>query len=442
MMRGARGLKNCVVVALGCVFFCPLIAGIAAAQEAMDRIVAVVEEAPIFRSEVDEALDEDLYVKRMRGDPLPADSAELEALRSELLDGIIERRIVIAKARKEGLEVSRTEVEDAMDNWLADLIKAAGSEAAFNTELQRQGMTLKDFKTEYRKDIEEQLLVSRFMTQTFKDVSVPETQVVAFYDNKRDSVPEIPEVVGLSHIIIIPRVAPEKEDQAISKVEGIVDRLDSGEAFGDVAKRSSDDAFTREQGGLIGTVTLKDLQPDLAEIAAGLEPGQVSDPTRTMYGIEIVRVDAKQGDNYTLRHILVKLSPDRSDTARAAMLAYEIRDRIGAGESFESLAKEYSNDPDSRENGGYVGEIEIEALDEAYRTALAGLAVGEVSDVISTGRGFQILKLVSRTPGREPSFDEAKAWIRSLITSRMREALFNQWLEKARKEIYVKRMDS
>jgi peptidyl-prolyl cis-trans isomerase SurA len=423
MMRGARGLKNCVVVALGCVFFCPLIAGIAAAQEAMDRIVAVVEEAPIFRSEVDEALDEDLYVKRMRGDPLPADSAELEALRSELLDGIIERRIVI-------------------DNWLADLIKAAGSEAAFNTELQRQGMTLKDFKTEYRKDIEEQLLVSRFMTQTFKDVSVPETQVVAFYDNKRDSVPEIPEVVGLSHIIIIPRVAPEKEDQAISKVEGIVDRLDSGEAFGDVAKRSSDDAFTREQGGLIGTVTLKDLQPDLAEIAAGLEPGQVSDPTRTMYGIEIVRVDAKQGDNYTLRHILVKLSPDRSDTARAAMLAYEIRDRIGAGESFESLAKEYSNDPDSRENGGYVGEIEIEALDEAYRTALAGLAVGEVSDVISTGRGFQILKLVSRTPGREPSFDEAKAWIRSLITSRMREALFNQWLEKARKEIYVKRMDS
>lgn len=415
--------------------------GFVAGQEVVDRIVAVVEQDPIFMSELDEALEEDLYLRSMRGEPLPGDSAELEALRGQILEGVIERRIVIEKARKEGLEVTRTEVEDALDSWLADLVEAAGSEAAFNLELERQGLTLQDFKAEYRKDVEEQLLVSRFMTQAFRDVQVSEDRLRDFYENKYDTIPQMPEVVGLSHIIIIPRVAPEKEDQALGKVEGIVQALESGGVFEEVARQNSDDVLTKEQGGLIGTVALEDLQPGFAEIAAGLEVGQISDPVRTRYGIEIVKLDAKEGENYTIRHILVNLRPDRSDTARAARLAHEVRDRSMAGEDFEPLAREYSNDLDSRDNGGYVGEVEVDALDDAYRMALSGLAPGEVSDVIRTERGFQILKLVSRTASRKPSFEEAKGWIRNLIEARTREGLFDEWLEEARKEIYVKRIE-
>jgi peptidyl-prolyl cis-trans isomerase SurA len=433
-------LKVCAGYMLVWMAVSVLLAGVVSGQEVVDRIVAVVEEDPIFLSEVEEALEEDLYIRQMRGEPLPADSAELAALREDVLEGVIERRIVVAKARKEGLEVSRTEVEDALDNWLADLIEAAGSQAAFDMELERQGMTLQDFKAEYRKDVEEQLLVSRFMTQTFRDVSVPEDRIRAFYDNKYDSIPEIPEVVGLSHIIVIPRVLPEKEDQAIARVETIMSEIEGGESFEDVARSTSDDPVTKEQGGLIGTVTLEDLQTDIAEIAAGLEPGEVSGPVRTRYGIEIVRLDAREGENYTIRHIFVNLHPERGDTVRAARLAYEIRDRIAAGESFESMARQYSNDQETRDSGGYVGEVEVGALDSAYREALADLDPGEVSDVVGTGRGFQILKLVSRTASRKPNFEEAKPWIRNVIEARMRESLFDEWMEEAREEIYVKRM--
>jgi peptidyl-prolyl cis-trans isomerase SurA len=410
------------------------------AQEVVDRIVAVVENDPIFLSEVEEALEEDLYIKSVRGEPLPVDSTELTALQEEVLEGVIERRIVVAKARREGLEVTRTEVEDALDSWLSDLIEAAGSEAAFNAELERQAMTLQDFKAEYRDDVEEQLLVSRFMTQAFRDVSVSDNRIRDFYDNKYDSIPEIPEVVGISHIIIIPRVPPEKEDRAIARVEDIVGELESGEAFADVARNTSDDILTRERGGLIGTVSLDDLQPDLAEIAGRLEVGEVSEPVRTRYGIEIVRLDSRDGDAYTLRHVFVRLHPDRADTIRAARLAQEVRDRIAAGESFESLARDYSDDSETRDNGGYVGEVEVEALDRSYQAALAELDPGEVSDLVRTERGFQILKLVSRTANRKPSFEEARGWIRSLIEARTREALFDEWLEEAREEIYVKRI--
>jgi peptidyl-prolyl cis-trans isomerase SurA len=421
------------------VLFSILPAGFAAG-EVVDRIVAVVEKDPIFLSDVDDALEEDLYLRSMRGESPPKDSSEIQALRREMLDGIIERRIVIAKARKEGLEITRTEVEDALDNWIADLAESAGSEAAFKAELERQGMTLSDFKAEYRKDVEEQLLVSKFMTQAFRDVAVGEERLKDFYENKYDSIPAIPEVVGLAHIIMIPRVAPAEEDRAIAKVEAAIESLDSGETFETVAGRTSDDILTRDKGGLIGTVDLDDLQPGLAEIAAGLEPGQVSDPTRTPYGIEIVKLDGREGDAYTLRHIFIRLQPDREDTVRAARLANEVRDRIAAGESFEAMAREYSSDVDTRENGGYVGDIEVDALDTAYRQALANLQPGEISDVVRTARGFQIIKLVSRTASRKPSFEEAKGWIRNVIEARMREELFDEWLEGARKEIYVKRM--
>jgi peptidyl-prolyl cis-trans isomerase SurA len=435
--EGARRLRIALGFLLVFSLLSTLLGSLAGAREVVDRIVAIVEKDPIFLSEVDDALEEDLYLKSMRGEPLPRDSSELQALRREILDGVIERRIVIAKARKDGIEVTRTEVEDG----LADLVKAAGSEAAFNAELERQGMNLKDFRAEYRKDVEEQLLVSRFMTQNFRDVTVDEQRLKAFYDNKYDSIPGIPEVVGLAHIIIIPRVAPEEEDRAIGKVENVLGKLENGEPFEEVAREASEDALTRDQGGLIGTVALEDLQPKLAEIAMGLKPGQTSDPTRTPYGIEIVRLDDKQGEAYTLRHIFIHLMPAKEDTTRAARLAQDIRQRIAGGESFEVMAREYSNDVDTRENGGYVGEIEIDALDPAYRSALAALQPGEVSDVVRTSRGFQIIKLVSRTASRKPSFDEAKGWIRNVIESRMREGLFDQWLEEARKEIYVKRME-
>lgn len=423
------------------VLFSTLLCGLTAAQEVVDRIVAIVEKDPIFLSEVDEALEEDLYLRRMRGEPLPRDSSELQMLRREILEGVIERRIVIAKARKEGLEVTRTEVEDALDDWLGDLIEAAGSEAAFDAELERQGMTLQDFKAEYRKDVEEQLLVSRFMTQTFRDVMVEERRLKDFYDNKYDSIPAIPEVVGLAHIIIIPRVPAEEEDRAIARVEEVLRTLGSGTPFEEVAREASEDISTKDQGGLIGTVALEDLHPSLAEIAAVLEPGQVSDPARTPFGIEIVKLDAREGEAYTLRHIFIRLQPGKADTARAARLANQVRERIAAGESFEALAREYSDDSETRENGGYVGEIEVDALDASYRQALAELSPGEISDVVRTPRGFQIIKLVSRTASRKPSFDEAKGWIRNVIEARMREALFEEWLGEARKEIYVKRME-
>jgi peptidyl-prolyl cis-trans isomerase SurA len=321
------------------------------------------------------------------------------------------------------------------------MIRSTGSEAAFMRELERQGITLKDFKTRYRKDIEEQILVSRFMRQEFTEVAISDNDVKRFYEEKYDSIPDLPETVGLSHIIIVPKISAEREAGALDKVARIVDRLEAGEGFEEVAGEVSEDIVTRSSGGAIGLVPLEDLQQEIAEIAVKLEPGEVSDPIRTRYGFEIVKLDRKEQDKYMLRHIFVNLQPEREDTLRAGGLAHDIQLRAASGESFESLARQYSDDDDTKEKGGYVGEVEVSALEDAYRRGLEALSPGEVSDVIPTRYGFQILKLVARTASRKPGFEEAREWIKGLIETRRREALFAEWMEGAREDIYIKRLE-
>jgi peptidyl-prolyl cis-trans isomerase SurA len=425
---------------LGLVFVIVLVCA-AGAQEPTDRIVAVVDEDPIFLSDVETALTEELYRRSHSGEPVPQDEAGLTAIKLSIVEQLIDRRVIIVKAREMEIEITRTEIEDALDLWLSDMIRATGSEAAFMGELERQGLTLQEFKARSRRDIEEQLLVNRLMRQEFSFVEVSEADIRNFYDTKYDSIPELGETIGLSHIIIIPKISPEREASAIAKVEGIIGRLEAGESFASVAVETSEDMLTRAGGGAIGLVPLDDLQMEIADIARSLEPGQVSDPIRTTHGFEIVKLDAKEQDSYRLSHIFVGLRPSREDTAAAAQLAYEVESRLASGESFESLARQYSDDAGTRDNGGYVGEVEVGALEEAYRGNVAGLEPGEVSGVLTTQHGFQILKVASRTASRKASFEEAREWIRSVVENRRREALLAEWLDRARDEIFVKRYE-
>ena len=408
-------------------------------QEPADRIVAVVEKKPIFLSDVEGAIAEELYLRQMRGQPMPGSPAELEQLRGDVLTAMIDRQIVLEKARIDGIGVTRPEVEDALNSWVVDLMQSAGSEQAFMAELQRQGMTLRGLKDRYRKDIREQLLISKFMRSAFATVPVDEAAVREFYDTKYDSIPEIPAVVGISHILIAPKPSPEKEGEVLARLSRAIDRLEGGETFGDVAREMSDDALTSESGGLLGTVSREDLGPEIAEAVLAVEPGEISDPTRTRYGYEIIRVDDEADGALTLSHIFFKLLTTAADTADAAELAREVRERAVSGESFEDLAAEYSDDDESKVAGGYVGEVNIAELGEPHSSVVGAMSPGEISPVLPTDYGFQIIKLITRAETRKATYEDSKEWIRNVLESRARERQFQEWMDLTREEIFVRR---
>ena len=95
----------------------------------------------------------------------------------------------------------------------------------------------------------------------------------------------------------------------------------------------------------------------------------------------------------------------QDDEAKAK--AEDVRKRLLAGEPFARLAAEMSDAP-SKANGGLIGPIKRDELAPALQKLLDAMKVGDITEVIRTQRGYQILKLESRTETKIRTFDEAR----------------------------------
>src|SRR5215510_6895267 len=137
-----------------------------------------------------------------------------------------------------------------------------------------------------------------------------------------------------------------------------------------------------------------------------------------------------------LREILIGVpASDRGvnvaqdDAAKAK--ADDLRHRLLAGEPFARLAGEVS-EAASKSNGGLIGPIKVDELAPALQTMLGKMKPGDISDVIRTQRGYQILALESRTETKVKSFDEGRQDISDRIADEKRRGETQKYLEKLR----------
>lgn len=121
----------------------------------------------------------------------------------------------------------------------------------------------------------------------------------------------------------------------------------------------------------------------------------------------------------TLREILIEVPTTdqgvnvaEDDAAKAE--AEEIRKRLVAGEAFAQIAAQVS-DASSKANGGLIGPIKRDELADALQSMLDPMKVGDLTPVIRTTRGYQILRLESRTETKVRTFDEARSDISTKV---------------------------
>jgi peptidyl-prolyl cis-trans isomerase SurA len=143
-----------------------------------------------------------------------------------------------------------------------------------------------------------------------------------------------------------------------------------------------------------------------------------------------------------LREIMIEVpSSDRGvnvaqdDAAKAK--AEEIRQRLLKGEPFPRLAAEESA-ASSKANGGLIGPIHVDELAPQFQDVLGKLKVGELTEIIRTTRGYQILKLESRTEVKGRTFEEARNDIgRKVIEGKARAAI-QKYLDELRAQADIK----
>ncbi len=143
----------------------------------------------------------------------------------------------------------------------------------------------------------------------------------------------------------------------------------------------------------------------------------------------------------TLREILVEVPTTekgvnvaQDDEVKAR--ADAIRARLAAGEPFPRLAADFSAAP-SRANGGLIGPIRHDELAPSFQKLVDGMKVGDVTEPIRTARGYQLLKLESRTESRVRSFADARADIGERVGEGKRQAELLKYLDRLRTQATI-----
>jgi peptidyl-prolyl cis-trans isomerase SurA len=144
----------------------------------------------------------------------------------------------------------------------------------------------------------------------------------------------------------------------------------------------------------------------------------------------------------TLREIIVPVLMDAKGGVNAAedeaahAKADQLRARIAAGESFDTLAVEASESA-SRAAGGLIGPISLTDLSPDFRTTMEGMKVGDVTPVLRTQRGYQILKLESATPIQTLPFEQARQQISDRVFTDKRKEQMRKYMDKLRSQAII-----
>lgn len=141
----------------------------------------------------------------------------------------------------------------------------------------------------------------------------------------------------------------------------------------------------------------------------------------------------------SVRHILVSVKHEGEEKglseAEAKAKIAKIQAELKKGAKFEALAKKYSDDPGSKENGGLYEDADPSAWVPEFGAAARTQPIGKVGAPVKTQFGYHLMKVESRKPARDVPFEEAKQ-VAEQGAQRERQALiWNELMDSLRKEI-------
>jgi peptidyl-prolyl cis-trans isomerase SurA len=398
--------------------------------ELVDKVVAVVDNDPILASEVEAYAQ---FVTQQGGQKLSAE--EETNLRVQILQELIDRRVLLAQAKKDTtINVEDREVDQELDNRLQGEINRLGSEQKLEDAY---GRPLRQLKRDLRERIKEGMLIDRLKWQKQQQIHVTRNQVEAFWETYRDSLPEMEEAVKIRHILRELKPSSNAEELARQRAWRLYQEVKNGADFEQVAKDSSDDPGTASKGGDLGETTRGDLVPGYEEVAYQMQEGAISEPAKTEFGYHIIRLDWRRGEKIHSHHILVRIPTGKKDESEAIAFLDSLKTKVQAGESFADLAKKYSDDKDSAPAGGMLGWYEVSKLPSDFGKAVRGLKAGEMSAPFISEFGAHILQVVDYQEHRKMSLDKDWDRIEAMAKNQLRDKAFQEWVQQLRQQVYI-----
>jgi len=247
-----------------------------ASAEILERVVAKVNGDIVTQSEF-----EMRQVSSVQAAGVPPDQVEayLRANNARILQEAVDDVLIAQRADELGIKIRSEYVTEIIEGIKKD--NKIDSDDALREQLRREGMTLDDLKRNITRSILKRQVLNRELEAK---LAVSDAELEAEYRAHLDSDYTRPATVHLQEILVA-QDAPGARDLARS----LVRRARGGEGFEDLAREYSA-APTRSSGGDLGTLNLRELHSEVQRAAAGLRPGEISDPVPGPDGLRILKL--------------------------------------------------------------------------------------------------------------------------------------------------------
>lgn len=404
------------------------------AQEILDEIVAVVGDEIVLKTDLLQTVQ--AYAMQM-GIEVDKDSERYSQLNLQVLNDLINEKVLLARAEYDTVTVEDAQVEMSLQGRIDDMIRQLGSSDRVEEYF---GKSIGKIKNDHREKIRDQLIIQKLRGQRDSEVQITRREVEKFYETMKDSLPQQPPAVKLRHILKEIKAGEAAKQPAMKIMEDIQHRLSNGEYFSDLAKEYSQDPGTAKKGGELGWIERGTLFETFENVAFELKPNEISDVVETPIGLHLIQLMEKDEVNgrIRVRHILLTVQVSDNDAIYTRDKLEELRQTIIDGADFGVFAIRISDDATSKDRGGDLGWLPIEEFQiEAFKNAVDTLNVGEISHPFQTNYGFHIVLLEGRRAGGAMTLDSDYDNIKNWALRMKQQRLFDVWVKELKQDMYI-----
>ena len=431
-----QGRNPLLMVVLLALLLTPWSALAQSEPQLVDRIVAIVDEEAILQSDLDREIELFRMEKEYSGETVDADAV---TVRREMLERLIESKLIIAAARQADMQVDDDAIEQSVDQKIQQFVEHFGSMANLESELKRSGMTLGDYRNRMGSQLRDQqylrLVVGKFIRPS---IEVREDEVREYYLANLDQMPAEPDSLTIANILIPVQPSVEVRQAVQGEVQKIQAALADGRAFDEVAREFSKGP-NAQRGGIVGVVSPGDLFDENLDLAVfAMQLGEVSDPVVSSRGVHLMRLDSiQEGNRRAISQVFLPIEVTQADVDDAEAGIHQAKARLDAGEPFSLVAAEVSGDPASSRNGGVLGTFKLEDLSPQFQEALAEVEEGQITEPILTPGGWYVFKLIARIDGHMYTYDELKDNLRQVVENTKIEVKLAEYVKELRTRFFI-----
>jgi peptidyl-prolyl cis-trans isomerase SurA len=404
----------------------------------IDQVIAVVGDKRILYSDV-----EGQYYQLIAQGEKPTSET-----RCQIFEQLLIQKLLINQAEVDSIEILESQVDVALDERMRYFVNMIGSEQKLEDYFKKSTLEIKE---DFRDAIREQMLTDKMRNELTGSISVTPSEVKSFYKSLPQSeIPYIESEVEISQICVYPKYGEKAVFEMREKLLAIRQRILDGENFATLAVLYSEDPGTATRGGDVGWSAKAELDPEYAKAAFGLKKGSVSKIVESSFGYHIIQCIDRTEDRVQTRHILMKpkitAQEEREALARVDSILFLIRsDSL----TFELAAMLYSEDKDSKINGGQVvnprggARWKTDDLDSRDYAIIKNMNVGDISapysSVDTKGKPvIKVLLLKKRTSPHVANPEDDFNQLKEMAAQKKQIEIVNKWVEEKIQTTFIR----